>query len=322
MGTTAGADESCGNGVVEEGEQCDEGAANSDTESNACRTDCADHRCGDGVIDSGEQCDDGAGNADTVVDGCRSDCTPGTGASSWYTPSMSVTWQWQLQGTVNTSYDVEIYDIDLFDNSATSIASLQTAGHEVVCYFSAGSYEDWRPDTGDFLAADLGDSSGWPGESWIDIRSSNVRSIMQARLDLAASKGCDGVEPDNVDGYTNNTGFPLTAADQLDYNRFLAAEAHARGLGIGLKNDLEQAAELVSNFDFAINEECHDYDECDLLQVFIAADKPVLNAEYADTAAQASSRAVTLCPQARAEAFHTLILPWDLDDAFRVSCEQ
>lgn len=42
---------------------------------------------------------------------------------------------------------------------------------------------------------------------------------MQARLDLAVQKGCDGVEPDNVDGYQNNSGFPLTAQDQLAYNR-------------------------------------------------------------------------------------------------------
>jgi len=31
-------------------------------------------------------------------------------------------------------------------------------------------------------------------------------------LDLAAQRGCDGVEPDNVDGYSNDNGFGLTAA--------------------------------------------------------------------------------------------------------------
>ena len=56
---------------------------------------------------------------------------------------------------------------------------------------------------------------------------------MQARLDLAVSKGCVGVEPDNVDGYQNSSGFPLTAADQLAYNRFLAGEARARGGAAG-----------------------------------------------------------------------------------------
>ena len=42
---------------------------------------------------------------------------------------------------------------------------------------------------------------------------------------IAVQKGCDGVDPDNVDGYTNKTGFPLTAKDQLAYNKFLAQEA-------------------------------------------------------------------------------------------------
>lgn len=50
----------CGDGIVWTGvEECDNGAANSDTEPDACRTDCRTAYCGDGVRDSGEQCDDG-----------------------------------------------------------------------------------------------------------------------------------------------------------------------------------------------------------------------------------------------------------------------
>ncbi len=81
------------------------------------------------------------------------------------------------------------YDIDLFDNSAAIIEGLHNDGRRVVCYFSAGSYENWRPDSGDFEEADLGNTlDGWPGERWLDIRSANVRDIMKARLDLAAQK--------------------------------------------------------------------------------------------------------------------------------------
>lgn len=47
----------CGNGEVEEGENCDDGAANSDTEPNACRTDCTLPSCGDGVVDDDEACE-------------------------------------------------------------------------------------------------------------------------------------------------------------------------------------------------------------------------------------------------------------------------
>ena len=50
----------CGDGVrVSACEQCDDGAGNDDTLPSACRTDCRRARCGDGVIDAGEQCEDG-----------------------------------------------------------------------------------------------------------------------------------------------------------------------------------------------------------------------------------------------------------------------
>ena len=49
-----------------------------------------------------------------------------------------------------------------------------------------------------------------------------------------------------MQGGISATGFALTAADQLAYNRFLAATAHALGLAIGLKNDVGQTASLVS----------------------------------------------------------------------------
>ena len=52
----------------------------------------------------------------------------------------------------------------------------------------------------------------WPDERWLDTRSGNVREIMRGRLQLARDKGCDGVEPDNVDGFDNNNGLGLTAA--------------------------------------------------------------------------------------------------------------
>jgi len=107
---------------------------------------------------------------------------------TWYKPGVEVTWQWQLLvpdgETLNTGYSVEIYDIDLFDTSAADIATLQ-GSHKVICYFSAGSYEDWRDDADDFNGDELGSKmDGWD-ERWLDIRSTNVHRIMKARLDLA-----------------------------------------------------------------------------------------------------------------------------------------
>jgi len=236
-------------------------------------------------------------------------------------PSVTDTWQLQLQGTLNTAYNVAVYDIDLFDTPQSTITALKAQGRRVVCYFSAGSSENWRPDFAQFQASDMGNAlSGWAGERWLDTRSSNVRSIMTARMDLAVSKGCDGIDPDNVDGYTNTPGIPLTAATQLDYNDFLAAEAHARGLAVGLKNDVDQLSDLATSFDFAVNEQCFQYNECDRYSVFTTQGKPVFNVEYA-TKWKDPTRRPALCAKAAALNIRTLVLPLALNDKYRYSCD-
>ncbi len=223
---------------------------------------------------------------------------------------------------VNTGYNVQLYDIDLFDSPASLINSLQAAGKQVICYFSAGTYESFRVDATEFLSADKGKTvSGFADEKWLDIRSTNVQRIMRDRLDLAVQKGCNGVEPDNVDGYTNNPGFNFTANEQLAYNRLLATEAHNRGLAVGLKNDLDQVAALVDDFDFSINEQCNEFDECNMLALFTVAGKPVFNAEYASIFVNDPVQRAMLCTTTQGELLHTLVLPVALDDSFRFSCE-
>src|SRR5581483_990790 len=126
-----------------------------------------------------------------------------------------------------------------------------------ICYLSAGTWEDWRPDANTFPAFVMGNSLSWPGERWLHIHYLDILGpIMGARLGLCKAKGFDGVEPDNVDGYANDTGFPLTAQDQLRYNIFLANAAHARGLSVGLKNDVDQVEQLLPHFDWTLNESC------------------------------------------------------------------
>ena len=273
--------------------------------------------CGGGGSGGGGDDGDDDGS-DTRVSELDSDVLPVT-SGTWYRPPLSATWAWQLQGTLNTGYDVDIYDVDLFDTDSATIASLQAQGRHVICYFSAGSYEEWRDDADDFPAADLGNTlSGYPDERWVDIRSGDVFAIMQARLDLAAGKGCDGVEPDNVTAFEESTGFSLSATDQLAFNRNLFNAAHDRGLAVALKNDLGQIADLIDYVDLMINEECHQYDECDLLQPFVAAGKPVLIAEYL---ADYRTAPKPVCAAALKANFHTLILDAELDDAFRLSCD-
>ncbi len=122
---------------------------------------------------------------------------------------------------------------------------------------------------------------GWPDEKWLDVRAlSDLMPIMEARMDLAVSKGCDAVDPDNMDGYDSNTGFPLTRADQLAYYNALADAAHARGLGISLKNAMGLLPEALADADFSVNEQCYEYNECNTLFPFISANKPVFNMEY------------------------------------------
>lgn len=238
---------------------------------------------------------------------------PSGGGDGIWQPKPGTSWQWQLTGTIDTSVEAQVYDIDLFDTPQRVIDELQGKGRKVICYFSAGSYEDWRPDAASFPASVKGSKmDGWD-ELWLDIRNLDALGpIMRARLDLAAQKGCDAVEPDNVDGYSNNTGFALRGADQIAYNRFLADEAHARGLAIALKNDLEQVAALEPYFDFAINEECYSYDECEMLTPFVEAGKAVFGAEY-DPSTSA------FCPVTNRLNFDFIKKRLDLD-AYRVAC--
>jgi hypothetical protein len=237
-----------------------------------------------------------------------------TPTPDWWRPAPGVSWQIQFSGALDLSFDVQMYDLDLFETSPTVITDLHASGRRVVCYFSAGSWEDWRPDADQFPESVLGsDLEGWPGERWLDIRQVDVLGpIMMARLDLAAQKGCDGVDPDNVEGYANNSGFPLTAQEQADYNIWLAAQAHSRGLAVGLKNDLAQIPDLINYFDWQLNEQCFQYNECDLLLPFIQAGKPVFSIEYQGDPA-------SFCPRANSMNFDTLKKNLDLD-AWRVAC--
>ena len=107
------------------------------------------------------------------ADGFESGDTSAWGppASTIWHPAPGTSWQWQLSGTIDTSVAVQMYDIDLFDAPQSVIDELRGKGVVVICYFSAGSWEDWRPDKDDFPAEVLGNTlSGWSDERWLDIR--------------------------------------------------------------------------------------------------------------------------------------------------------
>lgn len=199
-----------------------------------------------------------------------------------------------------------MFDVDYETTSAEGVSALKRDGRRVICYLSAGSLEDHRPDTAAFPPSVVGEvMDGWPDERWLDIRRTDVLlPIMAARMDTCVAKGFDAVEPDNVDGYVNATGFPLTAADQLTYNLALAELAHDRGLAVALKNDVDQIPELVDAFDLAVNEECVRYRECDAYEPFVTAGKAVLHVEYEGP--------LDFCAESERRGFSSMLKPLDL----------
>jgi len=219
----------------------------------------------------------------TPASGNQSSPNSPTPAAGWWRPAPGLTWQWQLDGEIDLDVAADVFDVDL-EVDPTVVDALHARGARVICYISVGSYEEWRPDAGLFPPEILGNNyAGWDGERWLDIRRLDLLApILRARLDLCAAKGFDAVEPDNIEIYTEDTGFPLTYADQLAFAVWLADEAHARGLAIGLKNAAEQVVDLVGRYDFAITEDAFYYDWADEMAPFIEAGKAVFAAEYDD----------------------------------------
>ena len=233
-------------------------------------------------------------------------------------PAPGLTWQWQLSGeTIDLDVEAQVFDVDLFETPPETVAALHARGRQVICYLSAGSWEDWRPDADAFPPQVIGRAyTGWPGERWLDVRRLDLLApIMTARLELCRDKGFDAVEPDNLDGYANDTGFEITPDDQLAYNRWLSAQAHALGLSIGLKNDPEQAAGLAADFDWALTEDCYDQGWCEAMAPFIEAGKAVLAAEYTDTGVDFERACEELAP-----AGFSLILKDRQLTAWRQAC--
>ncbi len=235
------------------------------------------------------------------------DCT-----DCWH-PAIHTSWQVQFTGALDLSVEADVYEIDLFDNTASTIQKLHSLGRKVVCYIDAGTWEDWRPDAAQYPTSLLGEPNGWPGERWLDVRQlALLGPLLEARLDLCQAKGFDGVDFDNVDAYTNHTGFPFTYDDQLRFNTFLANAAHKRHLSVGLKNDPEQVLDLLPHFEWAVVEECFQFQECARYLPFIRAGKPVMAIEY-------DLQPEQFCQQAHAMQFNAIKKHRNLD-AYRIVC--
>ncbi|CZT15642.1 related to endo alpha-1,4 polygalactosaminidase precusor [Ramularia collo-cygni] len=208
------------------------------------------------------------------------------------------------------------------DASPSTIAAFQTGNHSVICYFSAGSREEYRGDAGDFPQEAVGKvMAGWEQERWVDTRSEGVREVMRRRIEEAAGKGCGGVDADNIDGYSNDSGFDLTADDAVDFVRFLAHTTHEAGMAFGLKNGGDIVERVVDVVEWCVQEECVRYGECGLYRAVIEAGKPVFHIEYVDGGGEGKSHddgdeekfVEEACKGEGTEGFSTLVKKLSLD---------
>jgi hypothetical protein len=153
---------------------------------------------------------------------------------------------------------ITVLEIDGAEATSEVVAWLRAEGIAPICYINAGAWEEWRDDADAYPEEIIGEAyPGWEGERFVDIRRLDVLGpILEARLDDCAGKGFVVVDPDNVDTYATDTGFPLSEEDQLRFNLWLAEAAHARGLAIGQKNVPELSRDLAGTFDFAVTEDC------------------------------------------------------------------
>jgi hypothetical protein len=258
-------------------------------------------------------------------------------------PAIDTPWQWMIDhaidvnnakdmgltdpsGKMLTSAVPVMYDIDGFynghdpncnivdkngacvsgDNDAVN--QLHAMGKRVVCYIDTGVYESYRPDAYKFPTSVIGSAdSGWNGSNWLDVRRTDILfPIMDSRIKMCKDKGYDSIEPDEMVNYSNPSGFLLTYQDQLVYNRGIAQIAHKYGISIALKDDPEQAADLVGDFDWMLNEQCYQYSECSLLDPFSKAGKAVFDVEY-------KVATTTFCTNAISKRYNAMQMPLNLD---------
>jgi len=203
-------------------------------------------------------------------------------------PKPGTTWNYILTGSIYLHFEnSDILDIDLFDKSEEDIQYYHEGGKKVICYFSGGIFDE-RSDKDEFYKVDglvNKDLKKTVGNYWLDIRKEELKPILKARMELAVSKKCDGIDVDYLDGYENEklqkawSDNPLTKEDAVAFAKWLAATAHELDLAIGLRNSLFMIDEVGDDFDFAVNENCNisrkKPSKCYLYKDFLQKDKAV-----------------------------------------------
>jgi hypothetical protein len=239
-------------------------------------------------------------------------------AVSYWIPPAQSTFEIQYDGKLDLSIDADTYDLDGFDTSANTVATLHKAGRHVNCYIDVGTWESYRPDAKQFPKSVLGHKDGhWKGERWLDIRQLSIlEPIMAARFQMCASKGFDAVDPDNIDGYENKTGFPINAQDQLAYDEWVAQEVHTLNIAVDQKNDNDQVKDLRPYFDFAVLEQCYQQNYCSEFTPYSDDNVLVVDIEYHGSKSDFINKA---CPKIEGYKETALLKHLNLN-AWEVTC--
>jgi len=202
---------------------------------------------------------------DTPVDAAP---TTSAGTATDPTPDPALpAWDYQIGGAYEPAADVGVVFRDRHDPPDPGSVS--------VCYVNGFQTQPdeaawWLAEHPDLILTTADGSPlidpEWPDEMILDVsdtaRRTALVAIVGAWIDACADSGFDAIEIDNLDTFTR---FPtaIAADDAVAYAAALVERAHERGLAIGQKN----AAELLdridaTGFDFAIVEQCAEYDEC------------------------------------------------------------
>jgi hypothetical protein len=205
--------------------------------------------------------------------------------------------------------DPTVYDIDGFDNPASTIAALHRRGDHVICYVEVGAAESYRSDYGEFPPTVLGRRvPGYPAERYLDISSPLVLRVIEARIAMCARKGFDAIEPDIDDSFSDPTGFSIPLSVDVAYDVTLSDYAHSLGLGFGLKDGDEPgfAAAMEPHVDFVLDEQCFQYSTCSAFYPrFARAHKAVLEVEYFGAGGPPPAR---FCPLADRYGFDSMLM--------------
>ncbi|HEY2794263.1 MAG TPA: endo alpha-1,4 polygalactosaminidase [Micromonosporaceae bacterium] len=211
-------------------------------------------------------------------------CTPSGKAQTarpHWTAGYGQRWQIQLGGSIDESMNVTYYDLDPVTTTQETVHAIASSKHRMICHLNIDAIDVVTPDAAMLPAKVKGKAAG-DRLQWLNIREwSAVGPVVRNALDLCKTKGFQGVDADMADGYAYDTGFDLTAADQIAYDRNVVSMAQGMGLAIAVRTTPALVAALEPDTDFAVIAGCAEAGTCTEYRAYAQHNKPVLDVETA-----------------------------------------